>query len=41
MTEDMQLMLAKINKELGWKPSVTFEEGFLKPLTGIYKTRNG
>ena len=30
MTADMQLMPSKINKELGWKPSVTFEEG-LKP----------
>ena len=42
MTGDMQLMPTKINKELGWKPSVTFEEGLkLRLLTGILKTRNG
>ena len=26
---------SKINNELGWSPTVTFEEGYPKPLIGI------
>ena len=32
MTDVMPLMLLKINKELGWRPSVTFEEGLEKTI---------
>ena len=30
MIFDMQLILVKINIELGWKPSLQFEEGIKK-----------
>ena len=32
---------SRIRDELGWRPSVTIEEGLEKPLNGIYKTKTG
>ena len=32
MINDMLLMLLKLIKNLGWKPSVTFEEGLSKTI---------
>lgn len=31
----------KLQKELGWEPSLQFEEGIEKPYAGIWIIRNG
>ena len=32
---------SRLKSELGWKPSITIEEGLKKPLNGISKMRSG
>jgi dTDP-glucose 4,6-dehydratase len=32
---------SKINKELGWKPSVTFEEGLKQTIDWYFENKNG